>query len=232
MNVQSALRRKISGVSVLLRRLVLRIDPDQLWYEKFFIKNPYWSTKEPNPDELVRWRHIEKLLALTGRHRFGTIIDFGCGRGWLTSLLTSYGDTLGIEPVRAVVKHGKRLYPHLRLEHGSLSKMRELNADLIVCSEVIEHIPDSEKPSYLRQFYTTLNPGGFLVLTTPRAEALKEWSLYSDASQPVEAWIDESTLIGLCVDAGFSAVSCLRYSETPLGGPPIEDYQLHLLQKQ
>ncbi|MFT7287810.1 MAG: SAM-dependent methyltransferase [Halieaceae bacterium] len=46
------------------------------------------------------------------------------------------------------------------------SPLREQCVDLLLCSEVIEHVADS--PLLLRALADTLAPGGFLLLTTPQ----------------------------------------------------------------
>ncbi len=63
----------------------------------------------------------------------------------------------------------------LRAEHPGLelvaddittSELEHAGFDLILCSEVIEHIPDSG--AALRSMHRLLRPGGRLVLTTPQ----------------------------------------------------------------
>ena len=224
-------RKWYSMLSGIISASFLRRNLEKQFYGHLFINDPLWSKKDPNPAELERWGHIQRLLRKTGREHFVCIVDFGCGRGWLSALLAAYGSVIGIEPIRDVVKHGRYLYPHLNIIHGSLNKLRKLQADLIVCSEVIEHIADSEKPNYIKNFNRALVRGGFLIITTPRGEVLDEWMKYGDPSQPVEDWIDEESLLGMCEANGFRIVSSSRYSEKVVGGPLLEVYQLHLLEK-
>jgi 2-polyprenyl-3-methyl-5-hydroxy-6-metoxy-1,4-benzoquinol methylase len=52
------------------------------------------------------------------------------------------------------------------------SKLPEHSFNLVLCSEVIEHIPNSE--SVLAAMHRLLEPGGILVLSTPQRWSLME----------------------------------------------------------
>ncbi len=58
--------------------------------------------------------------------------------------------------------------PNLRLERDDITKssFESESFDLVLCSEVIEHIPDSK--TALAEMYRLLRPGGLLILTTPQ----------------------------------------------------------------
>jgi SAM-dependent methyltransferase len=95
------------------------------YYAELFIKNPEWSTPEPNNDETARWvkiaaylEHIVRLRVRKGGTSRLRILDLGCGRGWLTNMASAYGDCTGVEPVAAVVTHGRKLYPHVQFHAG------------------------------------------------------------------------------------------------------------------
>lgn len=59
-------------------------------------------------------------------------------------------------------------YPNLRLERDDITRSSfELESfDLVLCSEVIEHIADSQ--TALKEIYRLLRPGGLLILSTPQ----------------------------------------------------------------
>ena len=65
-------------------------------------------------------------------------------------------------------------YPNLRLTRDDVvdSKLPEHSFSLVLCSEVIEHIPNSE--SVLAAMHRLLEPGGILVLSTPQRWSLME----------------------------------------------------------
>jgi cyclopropane fatty-acyl-phospholipid synthase-like methyltransferase len=159
----------------------------------------------------------------------------GCGRGWLAFLLSSYGKVTGIEPVGKVVVHAKKIYPQLDVRMGSLAVLNKLETkpDIIVSSEVIEHIPHEEKLSYFGSFNAALQNKGFLIVTTPRAEAWEEWSKYALPDQPVEEWISGAELEKLATESGFTTIESEVFSESPNEeAPAIDVYQLWVFQKK
>ncbi len=77
--------------------------------------------------------------------------------------------------------------------------------DLIVSSEVMEHVTDKE--SFLAHLRRLLRPGGFLIVTTPRGELRDKWTRkFSAPSQPIEEWITTEALISLLGRTGFAVL--------------------------
>jgi 2-polyprenyl-3-methyl-5-hydroxy-6-metoxy-1,4-benzoquinol methylase len=216
---------------------------ESAYYEQMFVKNPFWNKPNPNVEEQLRWTILESFVNYvkdnyypSTRDKF-TILDLGCGRGWLTFLLSKYGNIVGIEPVKPVVKYAKKMFPHLTFICGTTKDLIRQNKefktyDLIVSSEVIEHIPDDKKGNFIEDISKLLNDKGFLILTTPRKEAQEEWNSYMQPDQPIEDWISEQELESLVVQKGFVKHKMERFSIPPIeGAPEIEIYQLWLFQK-
>ena len=215
---------------------------EQEYYKKLFVENPRWNKATPNNEEKLRWDIIDKFIRYivdgdkdiekSKRH----ILDVGCGRGWLCNLLTEYGDVTGIEPVEEVVKFANNLFPLLDIRTGT-TKMLLANKqfekyDIIVCSEVIEHIPDRLKSDFVNDLKLLLQTNGFLIVTTPRKEVQVEWMNFTSPDQPIEDWLDEKSLEQLFTKANFNAHFTERYSVQPTeSSPQIEVYQLWLFQK-
>lgn len=184
------------------------------FYINLFVKAPYWSMPEPNPDEAARWSKIAAFLEYILRrarqqepNKQLRMLDVGCGRGWLTNLATMYGACEGIEPVAGVVEHARKLFPHLRLEVGTaevVSSRADFEPyDVILTSEVIEHVPHGQKENFLAQLSTLLKPEGYLILTTPRGEMWEQWKTIAPPNQPVEDWVTEDQLRALFSSQGF-----------------------------
>ena len=184
------------------------------FYVNLFVNQPAWSTANPNPDEAARWSKIASFLEYVLRetrreHPTKTlrILDVGCGRGWLTNLATAYGTCEGIEPVTGVIEHARRLFPHIRFEAGTpdsvLARPDFKSFDIVLCSEVIEHVPHPDKPSFVTQLAQLLTPDGYLILTTPRGEVWDEWKKIAPPNQPVEDWVTEQQLGQLLSEGGF-----------------------------
>jgi 2-polyprenyl-3-methyl-5-hydroxy-6-metoxy-1,4-benzoquinol methylase len=72
---------------------------------------------------------------------------------WLTNLLANYGNVVGSWIVKSVVEYARKCFPILNLFvrlRKLLIKGKISKYDLIVTSEVIEHIPDHSKESLLK----------------------------------------------------------------------------------
>jgi GT2 family glycosyltransferase len=184
------------------------------FYVDLFVNKPAWSTAEPNSDETARWSKIASFLEYVLRQarredpaRVLRILDVGCGRGWLTNLATAYGTCEGIEPVAGVVEHARRMFPHIRFEAGTpesvLARTDFAPFDIVLCSEVIEHVPHPEKPSFINQLAQLLTSTGYLILTTPRGDVWEEWKRIAPPNQPVEDWVTEQQLGRLLLEGGF-----------------------------
>ena len=96
-----------------------------------------------------------------------SVIDLGCGDG---SLLRAIGQTcqpkalMGIDifPFQA---QSDQPYEFLMSDVVSLDTVTP--CDVLISSEVIEHIHREDISSHLRSIYHTLRPGGCLILLTP-----------------------------------------------------------------
>ncbi len=172
----------------------------------------YWNTREPNEDEQARANKImmfieDLVLPEPSATKPYKILDLGCGRGWLTYLLGAFGDVIGADPVAASINKAKELFPEINFlladSKGLLQILGPNYFDLIVSSEVIEHIEDTQKESFLNTIYSLLSPGGFAILTTPRGELSEKWEHANTDVQPMEQWISEVHLDQISQSAGF-----------------------------
>lgn len=238
----------MAGVILKAKKLITKTfknvagQTEDEFYTSFFTQNPHWNKATPNADENLRWKIIEKFLYYikgyqksTGRLNSNNILDMGCGRGWLSNLLANYGHVIAIEPVRPVVEHARKLFPHLDIRCGTAGDLvadgKLSYFDVIVCSEVIEHIPDAQKADFIFALKSLLKKGGFLMMTTPRKDAEAEWIKYGNAAQPVEDWMTEKALGSLFEQAGLTNHLLSRAAMPPVKkAPEIEIYQLWLVQ--
>ena len=201
-------------------------DPEAVneFYSRFW-NSAAWGGAQPNEDEKLRaeaiTRFIEEFVRTPNAESPNLrILDLGCGRGWLTSILSDYGSVLGIDPVPAAIERARVLFPNLNVRLADsanlISEGLEAQFDLIVSSEVIEHVVGTQKESFLRDIYRLLKPGGFAILTTPRGELWKLWSRTEQEEQPVEEWVSEKELRRLCESVRFRVVAkdrvFVRYS--------------------
>jgi ubiquinone/menaquinone biosynthesis C-methylase UbiE len=109
------------------------------------------------------------------------VLDIGCGTGRHTAAayqypnITVFGSDLNLDDV---LQARERLFFHERCgAHGggswllSVSNVTclpfgDASFDLVICSEVLEHIPDEK--TAIREIIRVLKPGGKLVVSVPR----------------------------------------------------------------
>lgn len=198
----------------LMKRLKLifsneKVSSENEFYEQLFINNTSWNTKTPNPDESKRWEIIEDFIRqiVGSKTDKFNILDLGSGRGWLTNLLSSYGKTVGVEPVAKVVDYAKKLFPNLEFVVGSTKELLSTNYenyfDLIVCTEVIEHVDNHDKERFINDISLLLKPKGHFIISTPRKEVQVEWLKGLKSTQPLEEWLTEKELQELLKKSNF-----------------------------
>lgn len=78
------------------------------------------------------------------------VLDVGCGEGFILSKLREEGigtSWQGIDYSKEAVEIGKKIHPFLNLKQGSIydSKFQDNSFDLVVCTEVLEHLEDPKK---------------------------------------------------------------------------------------
>lgn len=168
-------------------------------------------SREPSGDEKKRLQAVQLALERVIRRRDLRILDLGCGRGWMAPFLCQWGTVTGVDFSREGIEFARRNYsdcgtfiiadpsdPRLGLPHTQ-------RYDLVVCGEVIEHVPDPV--ALLQDIRQFLVPGGWCILTTPNGRLWERWSSRPGQSfQPVENWLTPGELRTLFQCAGFNVV--------------------------
>ena len=183
-----------------------------------FTQDPYWNKREANPEEQARWAVISSFLERVSkqvRMKEPRLLDLGCGRGWLSNLLSKFGECEGVDPVEAVVEHARHLYSQVDFKTGTVQSLRrEENFspyDIVICSEVIEHVPYSEQEDFIEGIKGVLSKEGFVVLTTPRFEVFGKWMEFTNnRKQPIDDWLSELQVKDLFESNGFRAIEVER----------------------
>jgi 2-polyprenyl-3-methyl-5-hydroxy-6-metoxy-1,4-benzoquinol methylase len=182
------------------------------FYTRLFTEDPRWSARHPNCDEALRAGKLLAFLSEIAQAGQGElrILDLGCGRGWLTFLAHQYGACDGVDPVASVVEHAAKQHPDIAFFVGTARTVRSAADfrpyDVVLCSEVIEHVRDAEKRDFVRDLRSLLKPRGHALVTSPRGEWFQAWSRMGSTPQPVEDWLAEKDLRRLLCSQGFIAV--------------------------
>lgn len=157
------------------------------------------------------------------------ILDYGCGPGRLARMAAEQGhEVLGVDPSEGMVAQA-RLLPApskgtLRFEVGNDASIRARGPfDAIVCSSVVEYVPDPL--ALLRLFRAALVPTGALIISY--ANRLSLWRVYASLRFPNAAfrayqlhlW-DSGSFQRLLAEAGFRMTGPARVFESPFDRRP------------
>lgn len=116
----------------------------------------------------------ERAAELAQRDGLRTVYDVGCGSGYKLVHYLGAFDTTGFE-VPETLQFLRRQYPDRKWSAVSFSDRGLPKADIVICSDVIEHVPD---PDELMRFLVSVT-GKWLVLSTPdRHRAYSRFSQY------------------------------------------------------
>ena len=158
----------------------------------------YWDerwdrNKMPNDWALLR---SEKMLAYIRqvRLRQPNILDLGCGTGWFTQKLSSFGEATGIDLSETAIAIAKSQFPHIHYIKGNIFEMtlpRE-HFDLVVCQEVIAHVPDQLE--LLSRIANVLKPAGYLVITTVNKFIIDRVDFGPDPDEHIKQWLSMKDL--------------------------------------
>ncbi|MFI5226436.1 MAG: class I SAM-dependent methyltransferase [Candidatus Limnocylindrales bacterium] len=110
--------------------------------------------------------------ALRGRHPGGgTVIDVGCGNGYLYPFLQRRFDRyLGVDVVRYDALPSEIEFHQVDLETGRIP-LPDDGADVVLAVETIEHVENPR--ALMRELVRLARPGGFVAITTPNQRCLK-----------------------------------------------------------
>ncbi len=142
----------------------------KLMMEKDHMEKLY-SSKNP----LIKYVHmgrLKKIISLIPKKKNMKILDAGCGEGQLLSMVSKkfglfnpklYGTditAISLESAKKRIKNAK----------FSLQDLKNLDYkdeffDVIMCTEVIEHVPEYKK--VLKEFERILKKGGLLIISFP-----------------------------------------------------------------
>lgn len=197
------------------------------FYTQLFTENAAWSMRYPHPDEATRVGKILPWMSLIAQKHNAIlttpprIIDVGCGRGWLSHILSVYGKVIGIDPVASVIGYARRIFPELDFAVATPDQYVESEEftapfDVVVCSEVIEHVPYEQQYAFLSALWRLTRPGGDVIISTPRGELFRAWENTIGSKQPVENWLTEIQLDRLVQEIGFVLVARERCQKTKL----------------
>jgi 2-polyprenyl-3-methyl-5-hydroxy-6-metoxy-1,4-benzoquinol methylase len=180
-------------------------EKDYLQVSKEYYNNRFGNFNATlSEDEKLRWEIISDAISKHIAKKKSSkleILDFGCGRGWLSNNLTIFGKVTGVDLAEAAIESAKVNYPGIEFicldaSSGALTGLNK-KFDIAVSSEVIEHVSDQNL--YFQNLASYIRQDGLLVLTTPNGRWINEWFAGERNSyrQPFEFWLSEGALANL-----------------------------------
>ena len=119
----------------------------------------------------LREFHLKRLLSDIPK---GRLLDVGCGLGYLIETLWQNHNCIGIEydlhALKAIRDRGLD-----NIVCGDVIKLpfKEESFDVVLCSEVLEHLPDGVDEKALNEIVRIIKPGGRLLITVPSLEGIR-----------------------------------------------------------
>lgn len=137
-----------------LRNSVASADYDHRAFDSPIPLQRYWQR--------ARHRIVLDFLNSASRQGHHTVLDIGCGS---SRIIQNLPKAIGMDILLPKLRFLRDR--HSRLVQGSIFALpfADHSLDAVICSEVIEHIPD--KPGVFEEMGRVLRPGGTLILGTP-----------------------------------------------------------------
>ncbi len=137
-----------------------------------------------------------------------TILDVGCGLGYLTFVLNRLGhSTTGLDISSNAIKSAKENFGDLFVQ-GTIEDYLTTKGntfDYVIASEIIEHLLDPVE--FLQKVLKIVLPGGKIIVTTPNKDYMNENAIWYTDLPPVHLyWFSKKSIdviagkIGVKVD--------------------------------
>lgn len=141
-------------------------------------------------DAVFRW------LSNLGRTDF-SILEVGCGAGWLCPALKQFGQVTATDLSDEVLARARGRVPDVKFIAGDFMALDfEEQFDVVVSLEVLSHVEDHD--AFIAKLSALLHPGGYLMLATQNRPVLEKFNTVAP-QQPghLRRWFNRDELKAL-----------------------------------
>ena len=153
-----------------------------------------WNATMRDPEHLNEWSLRRGEVILNFFQSLGLrnpeVLDFGCGTGWLSERLASFGPVTGVDLAESAVATARTRCPKCTFIAGDFFKipLPENRFDVVVSQEVVAHVPD--QPAYIERAARLLKAGGHLIITTPNKFVIERSDVFPpQPPEHLEKWL-------------------------------------------
>lgn len=181
--------------------------------------NRYWEDKNTYLDDFfLKWPKLQNYIP---KEKGITILDFGCGNGFVLkeiSFLNPAARLIGVDISEIALTQARKILPgaEFSLEEDGKILLPDESVDFAICSEVMEHIYDTE--TAFREMARVLKKGGEFLLTVPYHGLIKNlliaifaFDRHFDPAGPHIRFFSKKSLFRILVNNNFDIAKCGYY---------------------
>lgn len=165
------------------------------------VQERFWNEWNANhrervvgPVSLAQADRIVGWLSKLGRTDL-TILDVGCGSGWMCERLTTFGRVTGTDLAGEVIERARARLPNVTFVAGDFMTLDLPSApfDVVVTLEVLSHVAD--QAAFVDRLASVLKPGGLLMMATQNRFVLeRSEGVAPKAEGQIRQWVDHAQL--------------------------------------
>ncbi len=151
-----------------------------------------------------------------------SLLEVGCGTGWMSERLAAYGRVTGVDLADEVIERAQARAPHVTFVAGNFLHANVGSApfDAVVAMEAMAHFSDQE--AFVRRVAALLRPGGSVLLATQNRPMMERNIRHLPNRGWHRRWVDQDELRAL-LEPYFLVNELRSITPTFFSGP------LHLL---
>lgn len=144
--------------------------------EKYHSESTLFESANPLLKYIERAR-AKTIVKLANVSQTDSVIDVGCGEGYILSLLPKAKKIVGLDISRVALNRAKKFLQdrkEIELILGDAQNLRfeDNSFDIAICSETLEHVPNPRV--VIKELHRILKQDGKLVISIPDESRIKQ----------------------------------------------------------